>query len=130
MALCARWGLAAVHANDVKPAAQHDVVVECSGSPDGLSLALRLVRPRGLIVLKSTYADAPRLNLAPIVINEVRIVGSRCGSFPPAIALLTNRKIDVTSLISAEYPLSRGVEAFAAAARPENIKILLRPGAA
>ena len=130
LAFAERRGIRAVHADDVVPQAEHDLVVESSGSPAGLDLAVRLVRPRGTIVLKSTYAGAAEVNLAPIVVNEIRLVGNRCGPFPDALELLRTGKVEVEGLISGEYPLERGAEAFAAAADPQNVKILLRPGPA
>ncbi len=130
LAFAERRGIRAVHADDVVPQAEHDLVVESSGSPAGLDLAVRLVRPRGTIVLKSTYAGVAEVNLAPIVVNEIRLVGNRCGPFPDALELLRAGKVEVAGLISGEYPLERGVEAFAAAADPQNVKILLRPGPA
>ena len=105
-------------------------MVESTGSPAGLDLAVRLVRPRGTIVLKSTYAGAAKVNLAPIVVNEIRLVGNRCGPFPDALELLRANKVEVKELISGEYPLERGAEAFAAAGDPRNVKVLLRPGPA
>jgi threonine dehydrogenase-like Zn-dependent dehydrogenase len=88
---------------------------------------MQLVRPRGTIVLKSTYAGSAEVDLAPIVIHEIRLVGNRCGPFPDALELLRAGKVAVEELISGEYPLERGAEAFAAAADPRNVKILLRP---
>lgn len=128
--LCGRHGIRTAQAAQVAPNADYDVVVDCTGSPDGLRLALRLCRPCGTIVLKSTYAEPAGLNLAPLVVNEIRLVGSRCGSFPAALRLLEERRIEVDELVSAVYPLERGVEALAAAARPESIKVLLQPGSA
>jgi alcohol dehydrogenase len=121
-----RRGLRAVPVDEVMPRADHDLVVESTGSPDGLSLAMQFVRPRGTIVLKSTYAGAAEINLAPIVIHEIRLVGNRCGPFPDALELLRTGKVEVEELVSGEYPLERGAEAFAAAAEPRNVKILLR----
>jgi len=130
LAFAEQRGIRTVHADEVVPQADHDLVVESTGSPAGLDLALRLVRPRGTIVLKSTYAGAAEINLAPIVVNEIRLVGNRCGPFPDALELLRAGQVEVEGLISGEYPLERGVEAFAAAANPQNVKILLRPGPA
>jgi threonine dehydrogenase-like Zn-dependent dehydrogenase len=126
LALCERRHLRATHVNDVARRNDRDVVVECTGSPDGLALALQLVRPRGTIVLKSTYAGTANVDLAPAVINEVTILGSRCGPFADAIASLARRELDVRSMISKVYPLERGVEAMAAAETPENVKVLLK----
>jgi threonine dehydrogenase-like Zn-dependent dehydrogenase len=130
LAFCRQRGIPAIELPDLKPQAEHDVVVECTGAPDGLRLAFQMCRPRGTIVLKSTYAGAPTLDMTPIVVNELRIVGSRCGPFRRALELLRGGRIAVEEMISATYPLRRGVEAFAAAAEPQNIKVLLHPGAA
>jgi threonine dehydrogenase-like Zn-dependent dehydrogenase len=130
LAFAERRGIRAVPADDVMPRAEHDLVVESTGSAAGLDLAMRLVRPRGTIVLKSTYAGAAEVNLAPIVVNEIRLIGNRCGPFPDALELLRTGKVEVVGLISGEYLLERGVEAFAAAADPRNVKILVRPGPA
>ncbi len=106
-----------------------DLVVEATGSPEGMPRALSLVRPRGTIVWKSTHHAPARFDAAPLVVNEVTVIGSRCGRFEPALDLLRRRRIDVASLLSAEYPLSRAVAALAEAARPGVRKVLLRPGA-
>lgn len=103
-----------------------DLVVDCTGSPTGLPTALGLVRPCGTVVLKTTVAGNHDLSLAPIVIDEVRVVGSRCGPFPPAIAALAERRIDVRPLIQAEFPLARADAAIAAASAPGARKILIR----
>ncbi|MGE5593276.1 MAG: MDR/zinc-dependent alcohol dehydrogenase-like family protein [Betaproteobacteria bacterium] len=102
-----------------------DVVVECTGSPSGLADAAALVRPRGTIVLKSTFRGEAPVNLSPLVVNEVTCVGSRCGPFPPAIRLLEERKIDTSSLIGAIFCAARAVEAFEEAARRGSLKVLL-----
>jgi len=127
LSFCEKKGIQSRSVSDLVPRADCDVVVECTGSPAGLDLACRLVRPRGIIVMKSTYAADARLNLAPIVINEVTLLGSRCGPFAEAIRALARRQIDVLSMITKQYPLSRGLEAFAAAADPGQIKVLIRP---
>lgn len=106
---------------------EFDLVVEASGSPSALDLAIRLLRPRGILVLKSTFHDLTQLNTAPIVVDELSIVGSRCGRFEPAIDLLRKGAIDVDSLISEEYPLSSGVHAMQRAAAKGVLKVLLRP---
>jgi threonine dehydrogenase-like Zn-dependent dehydrogenase len=112
---------------DVRPA--FDMVVECTGSPDGFRLAAGIVRPRGTIVLKSTYAQNATLDLAPIVVNEIVVAGNRCGPFPEALELLRTGRVRVEELISGVYPFARAVAAFAAAREPNNLKILLEPGA-
>ncbi|HUO06069.1 MAG TPA: alcohol dehydrogenase catalytic domain-containing protein [Candidatus Binataceae bacterium] len=112
---------------DSTVSAKFGLVIDCTGNASGLGRALELVRPRGTIVLKSTAAAAANLNLAPAVINEITIVGSRCGRFQPAVEALAAGKIDPRPLISGTYALEDGLEAFAAAARPPNFKVLLKP---
>ena len=109
------------------PSGQFDVVVEATGSERGFRQALGLVRPRGTLVLKSTVADAVQLDLAPLVVNEVTVVGSRCGPFEPAIAALASGEVDPRPLISASLPLSCGVAAFERAVQPGVLKVLLEP---
>ena len=101
-----------------------DLVVECTGAAQGIELAMQLVRPRGTIILKSTVADRSSLNLAPIVIDEIRVQGSRCGPFEPALRALSQRRIDVTPLISARYRLEDALAAFEHAAQPGVLKVL------
>ncbi|MDB5351749.1 MAG: theronine dehydrogenase-like Zn-dependent dehydrogenase [Planctomycetota bacterium] len=103
-----------------------DVVADCTGNASGLETAFRLVRPCGTVVLKTTIAGEHRLSLAPIVIDEIRVVGSRCGPFAPAIAALASRAIDVRPLIGGEYPLDEAEAAFQEASKRGASKILLR----
>jgi alcohol dehydrogenase len=103
-----------------------DVVVDCTGTSSGFSRALELVRPRGAVILKSTAAASAALNLAPIVINEITVLGSRCGRFAPAIGALASGKIDPRPLISASFSLNDGLRAIEQAAQPSNFKILLK----
>ncbi len=105
--------------------AQADLVVEATGTAAGLELAISATRPRGTLVLKSTVADRSSLHLAPIVIHEISVVGSRCGSFPPALRALEARSVDTASLVSATYPLSRAGEALRRAAEPGVRKVLV-----
>ncbi len=113
------------------PSERADVVVECTGRAAGVAQAMRLVRPRGTLVLKSTVAIEPGatepLDLAPLVVDEITVVGSRCGPFEPALRLLEARRLDVLPLISAEYALAAGVAAFAHAGQRGTLKVLLRP---
>ncbi|HWS86277.1 MAG TPA: alcohol dehydrogenase catalytic domain-containing protein [Pyrinomonadaceae bacterium] len=104
-----------------------DVTVEASGSPAGFETALKLLKPRGTLVLKSTFHGATELNLAPVVVDEVCIVGSRCGRFKPALELLRRGAVETDALITDEFPLSEGPRAFERAAEPGVLKVLLRP---
>ncbi|MGA7870047.1 MAG: alcohol dehydrogenase catalytic domain-containing protein [Candidatus Binatus sp.] len=103
-----------------------DVVIECSGSGSGFRRAVELVRPRGKIILKSTAAAAAEINLAPIVVNEISVIGSRCGRFQPVLDALAAGKIDPRPLIDGTFTLDDGVAGFEAAKNPLNFKILLR----
>lgn len=125
---CEKKGIQAIHLDDLSAKQDQEIVVECSGAPAGMDVALRLVRPRGTIVLKSTYGDgdAKGPNLAAAVVNEVRIIGSRCGPFQEAINALARGAIEVRTMISKAYPLDKGVEAFAAAGDPRNLKVMIR----
>jgi 2-desacetyl-2-hydroxyethyl bacteriochlorophyllide A dehydrogenase len=102
-----------------------DTVVDCTGNPNGLNRAIELVRPRGKIILKSTAARSAELNLAPIVINEISLLGSRCGRFAPAVEALASGKVDPRPLISAMYPLADALTALKAAEDSQNFKVLL-----
>lgn len=104
-----------------------DLVVDATGSADGLSLATSLVRPRGTLALKTTVHDLGDVNPTGWVIDEITIVGSRCGPFEPALRLLASGAIDPTDLITAELPLEQGVEALARAGQRDTVKVLMRP---
>jgi threonine dehydrogenase-like Zn-dependent dehydrogenase len=106
---------------------EFDVVVEASGSATGFDLALNLLRPRGTLVLKSTFHGATDLDAARIVVDEISVVGSRCGRFAPALELLKTNAVDVESLISEEHSLADGLGAMTRASEPGVLKILLRP---
>ena len=108
-------------------AREFDVVVEASGSPTGFALALDLLSPRGVLVLKSTFHGTTEMDAARIVVDEISVVGSRCGRFAPALELLKEGQIDVDSMISEQFPLAEGVRAMARAAEPGVMKVLLRP---
>lgn len=107
------------------PPKEWDLVVEATGRPELLAGALAAVRPRGTVVLKTTAANPAPLDLAPLVIDEVRLVGSRCGPFAPAIRALADGTIPAEVLVDARYPLERGAEALAHAARPGVLKVLI-----
>jgi threonine dehydrogenase-like Zn-dependent dehydrogenase len=106
---------------------QFDVAVEASGSASGFALALDLLHPRGVLVLKSTFHGPMEIETARIVVDEISVVGSRCGRFAPALELLKTGDIDVESLISEEFRLADGVRAMQRAAEPGVMKVLLRP---
>jgi len=108
-------------------AKKFDVAVEASGSATGFALALDLLRPRGVLVLKSTFHGAAEMDAARIVVDEISVVGSRCGRFGPALELLKTGVVDVESLISEEFRLTEGLRAMERAAEPGVLKVLLRP---
>lgn len=102
-----------------------DLVVESTGSAAGLRLALAATRPRGILVLKSTVAGQTTADLAPLVINEITVIGSRCGAFPPALRALETGSVDVCSLIAARFPLAAAVAALRQAGAAGVLKVLL-----
>ncbi|MBI3912959.1 MAG: alcohol dehydrogenase catalytic domain-containing protein [Chloroflexi bacterium] len=102
---------------------QFDIVVDCTGNAGGFELARRLTRPRGILILKSTFHGAQAMEFAPMVVDEISIVGSRCGPFAPALRLLERKLVDVESMLSAEYPLARGLEAFERAGAVGVLKV-------
>ena len=102
-------------------------VVEATGNQGGFAQSLRLVRPLGTLVLKSTFQGKVHLDLTKLVVGEINVVGCRCGPFAPALRLLAQGAVNVSSLLETEYPLSDGLAAFDHAARPGVRKILLRP---
>ena len=125
LALCEKWQIRSRPLADIAPRHDQDVVVDCTGSADGFELAMQMVRPRGVIVLKSTVAGAKPLNLSPLVVDEITLIGSRCGPFREAIRALAEKQVDVASLIYRRMRLEQGVEAFELARRPGVLKVLL-----
>jgi len=111
------------------PQACYDWVVEATGSHDGLERAVSMTRPRGTVFVKSTVHGAVRLDTAPLVVNEITLIGSRCGPFPPALELIAGGRLRLRQMITAEYPLAEAARAFRAAARRGTLKILLRAAA-
>jgi threonine dehydrogenase-like Zn-dependent dehydrogenase len=111
--------------DDIRPARHYDLVVDCTGSASGLTTALQFVKPWGTIVLKTTVAGEQTMAMAPIVIDEIRIVGSRCGPFSDAIAALQAGRVQVEPLISGRFRLDQGVEAIRHTAENPVLKILL-----
>ena len=116
-----------IHTNQ-DPAAlspDFDIVVEATGTPDGFALACECVRPRGTIVLKSTYHGHTAVDMTSLVVHEITVVGSRCGPFPPAIALLRENAIDVQSLIHKRFPIEQATDAFDYATTKGVLKVFL-----
>ena len=104
-----------------------DVVIEASGSESGFATGLDLVKPRGKIVLKSTFQGTPKWDAARVVVDEISIVGSRCGRLAPAVELLASKKLNVEDMVSEEYSLADGVAALERAGSKGVLKVLLRP---
>ncbi len=121
-----RWGLQTGLINSSLDTS-FDFVVESTGNPEGLAAALRITRPLGTVVMKSTYAGGSQVDLTPVVVNELNLVGSRCGPFLPALRLLAHGVIAVEDLIDGEYPLADAAQAIEHARRPGVRKILLVP---
>lgn len=119
-------GIDTILLENVRPDRSSDIVVDCTGSPSGLLLALRLVRPCGTIVQKTTVAAETTMHMAPIVIDEIRLLGSRCGPFDEALRLLAAGVVQVKPLLSAEYPIADALKAFEHAVRKDALKVLLR----
>jgi len=119
-------GIHVVTEDEIQPR-RWDVVVEASGTPGGFEVARQAIRPRGTLVLKSTYKGEVNVNLSSIVVDEITVVGSRCGPFAPALRLLEARRVDPTLLIATQFKLSRGVQALEEAAQPGVLKVLIEP---
>lgn len=122
--LPASWGFATALADEMADDA-FALVVEATGNQEGLASSLRLVRPRGTLVLKSTFAGAATVDLTKLVVAEIRVEGSRCGPFAPALRLLERGAVQVRPLIEADYPLRQALAALAHAGRPGVRKVLL-----
>ncbi len=118
-------GIKVGFADLVKPKS-FDIAVECTGNPEGFNLALQGLRPRGTLVLKSTYAGKLTLDASALVVDEITVIGSRCGPFAKALELLAKDKVDVTSLIETTYPLEQGLAAFDRAQQRGVLKVLLK----
>lgn len=119
-------GVKTVLSGDLKQEPVYDVVVEATGSISGFEAAMALTKPRGVLVLKSTVAGSKEINLAPIVINEITVLGSRCGQFKPALRLLENERIDFKPFISGVYSVDDAIKAFEHNKEKESLKILLK----
>jgi threonine dehydrogenase-like Zn-dependent dehydrogenase len=118
------WGIPALTLSEV-PQKRAQVVIDCTGTPEGFAEALNLVEPRGTIILKSTYKAVPQIDMSRIAVEEIKVVGSRCGPFDAALRLLAAGLVDVESLIEARYPLDEGLAAIACAAERGTLKVML-----
>jgi alcohol dehydrogenase len=123
--ISARAGVVTEIAGEHLPEASYEWVVDATGSSDGLRAAVKMTQPRGTIILKSTVHGLVPVDTAPVIVNELTLVGSRCGRFEPALGILERGLIDVRSMISEVLPLSKAAEAFARAASSGVLKVLL-----
>jgi threonine dehydrogenase-like Zn-dependent dehydrogenase len=119
-------GIRVIEEEEIKPW-RWDIVVEATGSPSGFTLARQAIRPRGTLVLKSTYQGEMNVNFSSIVVDEINILGSRCGPFEPALRLLESRQVDPTVLIAEEFKLDHALKAFERAAQTGVLKVLVEP---
>jgi alcohol dehydrogenase len=126
LAVARGWGVTTAVADEAASDRQADIVVECTGSNAGFGAAYRWLRPRGTLVLKSTYRERLTFDVSALVVDEISIIGSRCGPFAPALRMLESGLVDPAPLISAIFPLEDGVEALAHAASPETLKVVRR----
>lgn len=122
--LLQKWGIKAARLDQLEPE-RAQIVVDCTGQADGFAAALGLVEPRGTIVLKSTYHGLPQIDLTRVAVNEIRVVGSRCGPFDTALRALKAGLVDVKSLIEARYSFDHALEALEYAAGKGVFKVLL-----
>jgi len=104
-----------------------DIVVEATGDKEGLKEALFLVKPRGKVILKSTYHEEANIDTSKIVVDEIQLIGSRCGPFPKAISILKRNLIEVLEMVDGDFPLDKAIEAFELAQRPGTMKVLITP---
>jgi threonine dehydrogenase-like Zn-dependent dehydrogenase len=123
--LLKKRGIRIISEEDIKPW-RWDMVVEATGSPGGFSLARQAIRPRGTLVLKSTYKGEINVNFSSIVVDEINIIGSRCGPFEPALRLMESRQVDPTVLIMDEFELTDALKAFERAAESGMLKVLVK----
>jgi len=121
-----RCGIETILSSDWTPEPT-PLVIEATGSPAGFEDAVAATRPRGTLLLKTTATEQRRVDLTPLVVHEIRVIGSRCGPFPHALQALETGSIDVASLISGRVPLSRADEGLRLAAEPGALKVLIEP---
>jgi len=122
--LLKRRGIRVIAEEEIQPW-RWDVVVEATGSPGGFALARKAIRPRGTLVMKSTYKGEMSVNFSSIVVDEINIIGSRCGPFEPALRLIETRQVDPTFLIAEEFKLQDALKAFERAAETGVLKVLV-----
>ena len=119
-------GIQTISEEEIQPW-RWDIVVEATGSPSGFSLARQAIRPRGTLVLKSTYKGELNINFSSVVVDEINIIGSRCGPFEPALRLMESKQVDPSILIDSEFSLEDALKAFEHAAETGVLKVLVEP---
>ncbi len=124
--IASKQGVKTILLDSFTPEKKYDVVVEATGTASGFETSMSLTKPRGVLVLKSTVATGKELNLAPIVIDEITVLGSRCGQFPPALRLLKNKRIDFKPFISGIYSINDAIEAFEVNKQKDTLKVLIK----
>ena len=125
-AILAEWGINAVSADEVRGELA-DIVVEVTGSQDGFELSRSLTRARGTLVLKSTFAGNVSLNLSKLVVDEITLVGSRCGNYPSGLRVLSSGLVRVSEMVDSVYSLNQGIEAITRAGEPGVLKVMIKP---
>ena len=123
--IAAQAGVETEVTGKLMPVAAYNWVVDATGSPEGLAQAVRMARPRGTVILKSTVHDTVGVDTAPVIVNEITLVGSRCGRFEPALELLRSGLVNVADMIAERLPLDQAARAFRTAARAGVLKVLL-----
>jgi threonine dehydrogenase-like Zn-dependent dehydrogenase len=118
-------GVSAILLPDLQSNREYDVIVEATGSPGGFEKALQLVRPRGTVVMKTTVEEGKRMNLSPLVVDETRVIGSRCGPFGPALRALLGRRVDVRPFITGIFRFDKAKEAFERTAERDSLKVIV-----
>ncbi len=124
LALAKKWGINTYHLDEVDKLKRARYVIEATGTQLGFDYATRYVVPRGYLILKSTTAQGASLNLSPVVVDEIRVIGTRCGPFTPAITALAEKRVNVKDMVTAIYPLKEYKEAFSRNDKRNSIKII------
>lgn len=125
-AILAGWGIRAVYPENIKGELA-DIVVEVTGSPEGFALSRSLTRARGTLILKSTFAGDVSVDLSKLVVDEITLVGSRCGNYPAGLRALSSGLVQVGEMVDSIYSLDQGLEVISRAAQPGVLKVLIRP---
>jgi threonine dehydrogenase-like Zn-dependent dehydrogenase len=120
-----RLGIRTALESEINMEETFDVVVECTGKPEGFELARSMLDPSGIIIQKSTYVDNVNVDISKLVVDEIQVIGSRCGPFGPAIRALLRGLVNVQELIDRRFPLEMGLQAFEYAANEDALKVIL-----